>query len=330
MTEEERRLRALAQAQEDTLVSAEDEAAAAAAAELRRQITTLTTAALVLWEQQDEEQRRLGGPALLLRIRTRLVEIRVDDERLRATLLDHFRRAFGLGVRHALDQLAIRGNPAVELPAEVQSAASEAGWRAREDLARAAEKLVGIDEVAELENALASAHSAVHGIERTARWGVNRSAAAGTTLVTEIEGASRLWLAERDACVHCLAYAGEIAGHGRSFRLGLTFGKKPLRWSGFDGTSPPLHPNCRCRVMAWRGEWARGGADGVSFPEALKREARRSIARGWSLESESERTRLDAARRLLAVGAGLPKTVEEYAARAVRKGKFPRGRRFPG
>lgn len=329
MTEEERRLRALADAQEDAVVSAEDEAAVAAAAELRRQITTLTTAAVVLWEQMPEEDREQFGPALLLRIRTRLIELRIDDEKLRAVLLDHFEQAFLLGGSHALDHLDIPSRRVeVRLPANVHRAAAEAGSKASADLARAAENLVGIDESAELEHALATAHRAVHSLERTARWGVNRSVAEGTTVVTEEAGASRLWLAERDACVHCLAYAGEIAGPGRAFRGGLTFGKKPLVPAGEDVPNPPLHPNCRCRVMAWRGIWSSGGD--TSFPEALKREARRSIARGWSLESESERTRVDAARRLLAVGAGLPKTVEEYAARAIRKGKFPRGRRFPG
>jgi hypothetical protein len=33
---------------------------------------------------------------------------------------------------------------------------------------------------------------------------------------------------------------------------------------------------------------------------------------------------------VLALGARLPASVEQYAERAIRTGRFPRGRRFPG
>jgi len=67
----------------------------------------------------------------------------------------------------------------------------------------------------------------------------------------------------------------------------------------------------------------------VTLPEALKREARRSVARGFSLPSESEAQRLAATDRLLREGAGLPKTVEAAARRAVDRGGYPRGRKVP-
>lgn len=131
-------------------------------------------------------------------------------------------------------------------------------------------------------------------------------------------GRSRIWVAERDACVHCLAYAGETAGPGIPFALGLTFGDKPLVLSAHQIplVSPPLHPHCRCVIQLW------DEAD-TAVVDALKREAKRSVLRGFSLPSESEGARIRAAARLLAIGAGLPKTVEDRARRAVRAGRFP-------
>jgi hypothetical protein len=72
--------------------------------------------------------------------------------------------------------------------------------------------------------------------------------------------------------------------------------------------------------MAWTG--------GNDLPEALKREARRSVLKGWSLESESQASRLDAAERLLQRGARLPGTVEREARQAVRARRF-RSRSVP-
>jgi hypothetical protein len=47
---------------------------------------------------------------------------------------------------------------------------------------------------------------------------------------------------------------------------------------------------------------------------ALKREAARSVIKGWALESEPDSVRRDAAARLLARGgAGLPKSVQARA-----------------
>lgn len=78
--------------------------------------------------------------------------------------------------------------------------------------------------------------------------------------------------------------------------------------------------NCRCRVVPWKDEWAASGVP--PMPDALRREARRSIARGWSLPTESGAARIRAARELLRTGAGLPRSVEEFAALAVHAGHF--------
>ena len=112
---------------------------------------------------------------------------------------------------------------------------------------------------------------------------------------------------------------------GQPFPAGLTFDRKPKTTRALP--SPPLHPFCRCRLGTYRPEAERPGE--VTLPDALQREARRSVALGFSLPSESETRRVEAAERLLREGAGLPKGVEAYAARAVDRGAFPRGRGVP-
>jgi hypothetical protein len=125
-----------------------------------------------------------------------------------------------------------------------------------------------------------------------------------------------VWVAETNACVHCLAYSGQVAEPGEAFPGGRTYGKKsyhpdPLK-------TPPLHPRCRCTLEP---------LNDPSYAAALRREADRSVLRGFSLESESMKTRVDAAERLLAGGVNAPKSVIAYARRAVADGTFTtRGR----
>jgi hypothetical protein len=150
-------------------------------------------------------------------------------------------------------------------------------------------------------------------------WTVGQAVNEGLVAGIRAVGGQKLWVAERDACVSCAAYAGLIADVGDDYPGGLSWDPQqrgrtePLQ-------APPLHPNCRCRVVAWKDAWAGEGVP--SLPEALRREARRSIARGWSLPTESNAARIRAARELLRTGAGLPKSVEEFAALAVRAGRF--------
>jgi hypothetical protein len=140
-----------------------------------------------------------------------------------------------------------------------------------------------------------------------------------TQAAIDYTGAKKVWIAERDACVNCAAYAGLVVAADATFPAGLSWDPKQ-RGRGEALDAPPLHPNCRCRVTAWDESWAQPGA--ISMPEALRREARRSIARGWSLPTESGAARIRAARELLRVGANLPKSVEERARLAVAAGRF--------
>ena len=142
------------------------------------------------------------------------------------------------------------------------------------------------------------------------RWATNRAINAGASAVADAQGRHLVWIAERDACLHCLAYSGVVTAAGELFPEGLTFAAS----SGLPAVPyPPLHPNCRCRVEPFN--------DDVGTDTGLQREARRAVLRGDSAYA-SERERLSAADRLLRRGAGLPRTVEERARRAVRAGRF--------
>lgn len=153
---------------------------------------------------------------------------------------------------------------------------------------------------------------------------VNEAAAAGVEDAARSLGADGLiWKAERDGCLHCLALSGHIVAVGEGFPADMTFASKPLRWEHYDGL-PPRHPHCRCRTAPVWG-------DGAAQSAALKREAMRSVLRGFSLPSESKGVRLSAADRLLRSGrAGrLPKTVVELSQAAVARGEFPKATELP-
>ncbi|MGW3821809.1 hypothetical protein ACWEAF_05740 [Streptomyces sp. NPDC005071] len=168
-------------------------------------------------------------------------------------------------------------------------------------------------------SAIGTARGAVASIRTNVTWVVNQAVNEGLIAGIRAVGARKLWIAERDACVRCAAYAGHVVDVGDDFPGGLSF-DPTQRGRGNDLPAPPLHPHCRCRVVAWKDSWAVEGV--LSLPDSLRREARRSVARGWSLPSETNAARIRAARELLRTGAGLPKSVAEFAATAVRAGRF--------
>jgi hypothetical protein len=140
---------------------------------------------------------------------------------------------------------------------------------------------------------------------------INRAGNEGTARVAKVADLPLVWVAETNACVHCLAYSGLVADPGTVFPGGLTYGKKSYHPQAL--AHPPLHPNCRCTVEPLNDQ---------SYADALRREADRSVLRGFSLESESMGVRVDAARRLLDSGVNAPKSVLAYARAAVKRGSF--------
>lgn len=133
-----------------------------------------------------------------------------------------------------------------------------------------------------------------------------------------------VWVAERNACLTCLALSGQVAdpNAGGGFNEFASFsphGAPPVWPPGMPLTSPPRHPHCRCRLRIIT-------VDNTAVPDALRREAQRSVARGWS-DYDSRRARLTAADRLVSRANRLPKTVNERARRDVRRGSFSRRHR---
>lgn len=167
------------------------------------------------------------------------------------------------------------------------------------------------------EAALAPVFASATRIQRAVTWGVNAAYNDAVTSVATGAGKEMVWVAERDACVHCLAYQGERSKDG-FFPEGLTYGKKPLKHESKPRC--PLHPNCRCRLQV---------LNDPSYADSLRREADRSVLRGFSLPSESGQARVDAAQRLIAKGVNAPKSVIDYARKAVKEGGFEK-RNVPG
>lgn len=185
--------------------------------------------------------------------------------------------------------------------------------------------------------AIAPAQQAANIVHRTARTVVNEELNNGLSAVNDEIGGRLLWIAERDACVQCLALSGHFAVDGVfDWRLSFDKAYPPVGPDGKETVlnGPPRHVNCRCRVTPWLGhdtvaaqdvthDWqgaiadAQAAGDQVAvaaahkaaqaamasastdMPTVLRREAERSILNGYALPSESEAARRRAADRLL-------------------------------
>lgn len=169
---------------------------------------------------------------------------------------------------------------------------------------------------ADAATALAPVFNAANIMQRDVTTLVNHAGNKGTAAVADAVGLSTVWVAETNACVECLAYSGRVAKPGKPFPGGLTYGAKSYHPDPVD--VPPRHPRCRCTIEPLVSS---------EYADALRREADRSVLRGFSLESERMSVRIDAADRLLARGVVAPKSVKAYAARAIKAGEFgTRGR----
>lgn len=118
-----------------------------------------------------------------------------------------------------------------------------------------------------------------------------------------------MWVAHRDCCVNCLAYSGLVIKSEDMFDGGLSFraANRDRLASAIPG--PPLHPNDRCHLEVVHLETSGAASD------ALKREALRAGVLGWSLQSESDKARREAAQELLHRQLRLPKSVLDKARR---------------
>lgn len=235
-----------------------------------------------------------------------------------------------------IEAAAVRGADPV---LERAGAAADASIEAALARLRAAIGVPGaLESPAALEALAARALAPASSAQASARWAVNRAINSTTLALARtltdgqpplsVNGRTPLtapgmvvvWVAERDACLVCLALSGDTLDpvSGSGFDEEATFDPRhraPIVWPpGMPLMGPPRHPNCRCRLRII-------AADNTSVPAALKREAERSVARGWSGHA-SRRSRLGAADVLVRRANRLPRTVNERAARDAARGEF--------
>lgn len=224
--------------------------------------------------------------------------------------------AYGAGARDALgivEAMGVEGIGRIGRPSKDAKAIVAGMDKAGAQALATAQKLARAGADAQAITAPLFAHAtSVRGRVTEA---VNMAGNEGTTAVADAAGLATVWVAETNACVRCLAYSGRIAKMGKPFPGGLTYGK-PV--GGDPLPHPPLHRFCRCTVEPLRSK---------EYAAALRREADRSVLRGFSLESESMGVRVDAAERLLKRMPDAPKSVIKYAQSAIKRGEFTtRGR----
>jgi hypothetical protein len=228
--------------------------------------------------------------------------------------------AVELGVdraRRGLDPLARRGTrglrgPVLEVPD--LDAATRVRIGQAEDLTRG----LALDTKRDLDAVLGKVSLVRSRAEGQVRWTATEGINAGTSAVAERVGQRLIWVAERDACLHCLAYAGWVVEPGDTFPVGLTFGDQ----SDLGGVPyAPLHPGCRCQVRLTEEEPGAPppGRSTPTMAARLAAEARRSVVYGWT-EHASRAATIRAMSRLLDQGAGLPASVERRARELVRTG----------
>lgn len=243
-------------------------------------------------------------------IAIRTIEVRLSEAtqyagKLERVLVASAVEALQYGTKKGISAAGRVGIPAEsfkdpELPEEIIEAATNAAVAVVKRVDAGKRMLRAAKDKEEVKNAVYVGTSGINNASLASRWITNASANEGLRAVADQSpDLTAIVKAERDGCLTCLSKAGTTE-------------------------KPPFHPRCRCTSLVLEAESAKAVAEG------LKREAERSILRGWSLPGESEAKRLQAARQLLARGTDLPKSVQDYARKAIRQGHFPRGRDFPG
>lgn len=262
--------------------------------------------------------RRVSGFLAAVEAIRRLLETHPDEVRRRilSTTLPNLGADLAAAVMQAFDTGALsaagdRGRGKLVVPT-ASSALVASARTAQSDLSALVSKARKLATAgAEPALALAPLLGAATSAKRTVTTLVSRAGNAGVIETATRARRTVVWVAETNACVHCLAYSGRTVMAGKAFPAGLSY----LESNPYDapGKHPPLHPNCRCTLEV---------LNEPSYATALRREADRSVLRGFSLESESMRVRIEAADRLLASDVSAPKSVISFARKAVKAGKF--------
>lgn len=317
----------------------EDEAALMSAGVLHNQLQDITRRFAQRWVTRWRRFReKADGPEatqLTDDLSQALAGLHIDPS---GPLLDYANRAARLGVQQGFVEAGLDARE-LDVPTPFTMTARVAG------VAAAAQRR--IDRAASMASTLTpgtfnqtvlvpvgQARQAAAVVERAARSIVNEQLNAGLSAAAKTVGALEIWVAERDACLTCLAVSGHSVGENGTFADGTAFGGYRAQHAGIGFVAPPAHDNCRCRLTVYFGhdtagaesithDWAgaieeaRERGDVVAeeaahraaeaarrsaafdLPSALRREAERSVLHGWALPSESSRLRTRAADALL-------------------------------
>jgi hypothetical protein len=296
---------------ERAAISLEDRQARAASTDLRAQLAAATTIIVTA---------RAAGKtgAALLEIVDRVLA--VVTPAIGAQLVHALGLAWKLGRRQVIGHTRgdVRPQPDGTLADVVMNADARA--RRRLDRAREIAHQLPMDDPRDVAAVLAAARRAVTGAETDAGWVVHRGLTLSKHVAAEERGLSLVWVAERNACLNCLAYSGRVIAPRGLFPAGLTYGDHPLKPHG-PLVGPPLHPNCRCQLDTTT---LRPG----DLDVGLAREAARSVARGLT-DHASTPARFRAVDRLVSRTPGipdgaalLPRSVLDRAERNLRNQRF--------
>jgi hypothetical protein len=323
-------------------LSLEEAAAIAASGPVREALKPAVSWAHVEWSRLFGNPRtRQSGPAFrafVTELARRLRAVEIDPA---AVLAEYATRARQLGIAQGFAEASA---PAVLLDDDVLSETlrhiDAAVTSAREKLALAPELVEALPRGSfkTVDRAMAPATQAANIIGRTARTVTNNELNEGLAAVAEHIGGRLVWVAERDACVTCLALSGRVVDPGQPFNWRLTFGAKAYQPKDYDESGelvdielerPPRHPNCRCRVSPWLGhdtagaesvthDWAgaiadaQAAGDHVAVAAAHKAAAAAQQSAAYDLPSALRRE----AERSVLLGHALPSESENVRVQA--------------
>lgn len=318
---------------DDEALSAEEAAAKAAAGPVHDQLDDIVKAFQLRWVRLFGELRSQQVGQVLVDVlrdlRAALAKVIVEPT---AALRKAAQQALMLGRRQAfieagLDVVELVGDP---VDPETAGYIRRVVAAARRLIARA----VGLADTvrrgsfAVVNRVMSVARQGANHIERAARTITNTKVNAGIKSVTKELRGRDLWIAERDACVTCLALSGHLSDPETGlFDASATFGRRPVKWlpgatqqpdghwSGGELDGPPRHPNCRCRTTPWFGHDEAGALSITHDWAGAIAEAR---ANGDLVAEAAAHKAAAAARASSAVD--LPETLRREAERSVLNG----------
>lgn len=340
----------------DEVLLAEEQAATKAAGPLRDALTAIRNTFTLRWRRQFGSITARGpqsGPLFRAFMGDLADEVgRVTPGAAESRLAEVAADAHLLGQRQARTELGMPASKATapRLAMATQQDIGHAVDQARMKI-RKAEALTRTyrrGDYPTVRGVLAIADQAGNGLDGTARTLVNEAVRDGVATVATAVGARLLWIAERDSCLTCAALAGHLSDRETGlFGDGAGFGGRRAQFAGSEFVGPPAHEHCRCRVTPWLDPEQQDLRDAIprqrgsaltdpTLPEALRREAERSVLNGWALPSEPTSVRVKAAQLLLdritdglaSSGWQVPTSVRRDATRDLKAGKF-RTRAFP-